>query len=421
MASSSSASNSQYCPPWKYDVFLSFRGDDTRNNFTSHLNKGLENRGIATFLDDERLEDGDSISEELVQAIEESQVAVIIFSMNYAKSSWCLNEIVKIMECKEKENRQTVIPIFYYVDPSHVRYQSESFAEAFAKHESRYKDDVEGKQKVQGRRNALTAAANLKGHDIHDLLDVLIDKSLGFISKYDRIEMHDLIEDMSKYIVKMQKDSGKLSRILKVEYFEDVMMDNMHLPSLRKLDLRDSERLIQTPDFTLMTNLEYLDLRNCSDLEEVHRSLECCRKLIVLNLQRCIRLNKFPCVNVESLGSLLLLHCSNLEKFPEILGRMKPELEIKMSWSGLREIPSSIIQQYACHLAELSLSDMKKLVALPSSICQLKGLVKQDVSYCSKLESLLEEIGYLENLGGASCKLYSNLTTSVFHHPLEQA
>ncbi|KAH0775540.1 hypothetical protein KY290_006951 [Solanum tuberosum] len=134
----------------------------------NNLYKGLKNRGIFTFLDDERLEDVDSISKEFVQAIEESQVSVIVFSKNYAKSSWCLNELVKNMECKEKENGQTVIPVFYYVDPSHVRYQSESFAEAFAKHESRYKDDVEGMQKVQGWRNALTAAANLKGHDIHD-------------------------------------------------------------------------------------------------------------------------------------------------------------------------------------------------------------------------------------------------------------
>ncbi|KAG5574247.1 hypothetical protein H5410_054381 [Solanum commersonii] len=193
------------------------------------------------------------------------------------------------------------------------------------------------------------------------------------------------------------------------------MMDNMHLPSLRKLGLRDSERLIQTPDFMQMTNLEYLDLRNCTDLEEVHRSLECCRKLIALNLQRCRLLNKFPCVNVESLGSLILLHCSSLEKFPEILGRMKPELEIKMSWSGLRKIPSAIIQQYSCHLTELSLSDMKKLVALPSSICQLKGLVKLDVSYCSKLESLPEEIGYLENLEDlhASFTLISRPPSSI--------
>ncbi|KAG5574262.1 hypothetical protein H5410_054396 [Solanum commersonii] len=195
------------------------------------------------------------------------------------------------------------------------------------------------------------------------ILDVLIDKSLVFISEYD---------------------SGKRSRVWNVEDFEDVMMDNMHLPSLRKLGLRDSERLIQTPDFMQMTNLEYLDLRNCTDLEEVHRSLECCRKLIALNLQRCRLLNKFPCVNVESLGSLILLHCSSLEKFPEILGRMKPELEIKMSCTS-------------------------------SSICQLKGLVKLDVSYCSKLESLPEEIGYLENLEDlhASFTLISRPPSSI--------
>ncbi|KAG5598743.1 hypothetical protein H5410_030113 [Solanum commersonii] len=37
---------------------------------------------------------------------------------------------MKIMECKEEENGQTVIPVFYDVDPSHVQYQSESFEEA---------------------------------------------------------------------------------------------------------------------------------------------------------------------------------------------------------------------------------------------------------------------------------------------------
>ncbi|KAH0775538.1 hypothetical protein KY290_006949 [Solanum tuberosum] len=171
MASSSSfssASNSQYCPRWKYNVFLSFRGEDTRKTFTSHLYEGLKNRGIFTFQDDKRLDQGDSIPEELLKAIEESKVALIVFSKNYATSRWCLNELVKITEFKEEENGQTVIPIFYDVDPSHVRYQSESFVEAFAKHKSRYKDDVEGMKKVQGWRTALTAAANLKGYDIRD-------------------------------------------------------------------------------------------------------------------------------------------------------------------------------------------------------------------------------------------------------------
>ncbi|KAL3368110.1 hypothetical protein AABB24_009138 [Solanum stoloniferum] len=167
-SSSSSASNSKYCPRWKYVVFLSFRGEDTRKTFTDHLYEGLKNRGISTFQDDKRLEHGDSIPKELLRAIEESQVALIVFSKNYATSKWCLNELVKIMECKDEENGQTVIPIFYDVDPSHVRNQSESFGAAFAEHELKYKDDVEGMQKVQRWRNALTVAANLKGYDIRD-------------------------------------------------------------------------------------------------------------------------------------------------------------------------------------------------------------------------------------------------------------
>ncbi|KAH0775535.1 hypothetical protein KY290_006946 [Solanum tuberosum] len=214
MASSpSSTSNSHYCPRWKYDVFLSFRGVDTRNNFTSHLHKGLINGGISTFLDDEKLQDGDSISKELVQAVEESQVAVIIFSKKYATSRWCLNELVKIMECKEKENGQTVIPVFYYVDPSHVRYQSESFAEAFAKHESRYKDDIEGMQKVRGWRNALTAAADLKGHNIHDGINQ---------SK----EIEQIVDHISS---KFCKSARFLS------YLQDVVGINAHLEELKSL------------------------------------------------------------------------------------------------------------------------------------------------------------------------------------------
>ncbi|KAH0775531.1 hypothetical protein KY290_006942 [Solanum tuberosum] len=425
MASSSSsfASDSQNYPLWKYDVFLSFRGKDTRKTFTSHLYEGLRNREIFTFQDDKRLEQGDSISQELLKAIKESQVALIVFSRNYATSRWCLNELVKIIECKEEENGQTVIPIFYDVDPSHVRNQSESFAvalkevpnECFKKLSLEVVNQAKGLPfafKPEEQKVFLDIACFFRGHERKQVmkivdscdfgaeygLDVLIEKSLVFISKYDRIEMHNLIEDMGKYIVKMQTDSRKPSKVWNVEDFEDVMMDNMqHLLSLRELDLSYSKSLMRTPDFTGMPNLECLYLSKCKNLEEVHHSVGSCRKLIQLHLTYCKRLKRFPCVNVESIEYLHLDDYHSLEKFPEILKRMKPELEIKMNCSELREIPSSIIQQYACRLTELNLSSMENLVTLPSNICKLKGLVKLIVCF-SKLESLPEEIGDLENL-----------------------
>ena len=110
---------------WKYHVFLSFRGEDTRKSFTDHLYAALKQKGIFTFKDDEKLERGKLISLELLKAIEESMFAIVILSKNYASSTWCLDELVKIMECKEKMGL-IVLPIFYDVDPFDVREQKKN-------------------------------------------------------------------------------------------------------------------------------------------------------------------------------------------------------------------------------------------------------------------------------------------------------
>ncbi|KAM3200869.1 hypothetical protein P3L10_033232 [Capsicum annuum] len=164
MASTSSSSNSQYRPRGKYDVFLSFRGEDTRNTIMGYLYECLTRRGIITFQDNKRLEHGDSIPEKILKVIKDSQVALVIFSETYATSRWCLDELVNIMECTKDKNGKTVIPVFYGVDATDVRNQSKSFAEAFAKHKLKYNDDGEGMLKVQRWRTALSAAANLKGY-----------------------------------------------------------------------------------------------------------------------------------------------------------------------------------------------------------------------------------------------------------------
>nr|AEE43925.1 TIR-NBS-LRR resistance protein muRdr1A [Rosa multiflora] len=144
--------------PWKYDVFLSFRGEDTRKGFTGYLYHELQRRGIRTFRDDPQLERGTAISPKLHTAIEQSRFAIVVLSPNYASSTWCLLELSKILECMEE--RGTILPIFYEVDPSHVRHQRGSFAEAFQEHEEKL---GQGNKEVEGWRDALTKAASLAG------------------------------------------------------------------------------------------------------------------------------------------------------------------------------------------------------------------------------------------------------------------
>ncbi|KAM5582390.1 hypothetical protein ABKV19_002684 [Rosa sericea] len=128
------SSSSATIQSWTYHVFLSFRGEDTRNSFTGHLHNSLVQKGIKTFIDD-GLTRGEKISSALFKAIDESKIYVIVFSENYSSSKWCLEELVKIMHCNESK-QQIVCPIFYKVDPSDVRNQKGSFGQALAHHDN---------------------------------------------------------------------------------------------------------------------------------------------------------------------------------------------------------------------------------------------------------------------------------------------
>ena len=167
MASSSThrASSSTTSISRNYDVFLSFRGGDTRRNFNDHLYTTLTAYGIQTFRDDEELEKGGDIASDLLRAIEESRFFIIIFSKNYAYSRWCLNELVKIIE-RKSQKESMVLPIFYHVDPSDVRNQRGSFGDALAYHER--DANQEKKEMVQKWRIALRKAANLCGCHVDD-------------------------------------------------------------------------------------------------------------------------------------------------------------------------------------------------------------------------------------------------------------
>ncbi|KAI8522799.1 hypothetical protein RHMOL_Rhmol13G0024400 [Rhododendron molle] len=211
---SSSSSPSSIATQFKYDVFLSFSGVDTRKNFTSHLSAALERHGFHTFIDDKELKRGEYISDELLKAIEESRISLVILSKNYASSRWCLDELVKIMECRKKL-RQIVFPIFHGVEPSDVRAQKGSLAEAFAKHEERFKEGSDGR--VKKWREALTEVANLSGWDLPKVANGdeahLIQKAVEEVQNY----LNNVLLHVAWHEIGLESRLGKLKLLLKME------------------------------------------------------------------------------------------------------------------------------------------------------------------------------------------------------------
>ncbi|GAU28127.1 hypothetical protein TSUD_295640 [Trifolium subterraneum] len=146
---------------------LVVQGTDTRYGFTGNLYRALCDGGVHTFIDDRELHGGDEITPSLVKAIEESRIFIPVFSVNYAFSSFCLDELVHIIHCF-KTKGCLVLPIFYDVEPTHVRHETESYGEAIAMHEKVFQNNKEkyndNMERLYKWKMALNQAANLSGY-----------------------------------------------------------------------------------------------------------------------------------------------------------------------------------------------------------------------------------------------------------------
>jgi len=123
-----------------------------------NLYAALRQARLRTFMDEGVLKGGD-VADTIIQALEASRVSIVILSETFASSRWCLDELVNILDCMKTKN-QTVIPIFYNVDPSDVRNLKGSFGAAMVAHEDGFGKDNE---RLQKWRSALTQVANLSG------------------------------------------------------------------------------------------------------------------------------------------------------------------------------------------------------------------------------------------------------------------
>ncbi|CAN1325583.1 Disease resistance protein L6 [Linum perenne] len=151
-------------PSVEYEVFLSFRGPNTRSQITDILYRFLVHSKIHTFKDDDELRKGEGIWSTLVKAINQSKIYVPIISKSYAYSKWCLKELAGVVKQQRKDNRHIILPIFYMVNPRDVRHQTGPYQNAFLEHANTF-DDLT----IQSWRDALNEVGALKGWHVRSI------------------------------------------------------------------------------------------------------------------------------------------------------------------------------------------------------------------------------------------------------------
>ncbi|MFS7966138.1 putative TIR domain, leucine-rich repeat domain superfamily [Helianthus anomalus] len=380
---SSSASRTNPTPTIiRFDVFLSFRGEDTRHNFTDHLYHALLGAGLRTFRDNDELDRGQQLKPEIETAIIESRAYIVVLSEKYADSRWCLDELCLILEQRRKLNR-FVLPVFYQVHPSDVRNQrgsfvversiwtsvanlTKGFSYCLACLGTESKDGSKWTEvNVRKWKAALTEVANLTGLE------------------NSRLMMHQLLQEMGRNVVcEESKDPAKRSRV-----WHDV----------------ESYRMLRKGDCS--NTIEGLSL----DMRKVEQGMGEALALRTSSLANMVKLKLLQLKYVKLIGSY--------EKFPELIWLwwhgcplqtippgllMSSLVAIDMSYGQMEMFEAPTVLN---SLKILNLKGCDKLV----SICNLYRLPRLNILElwnCSSLTHVCKSIADLENLsrlGFAGC------------------
>nr|VDC98791.1 unnamed protein product [Brassica oleracea] len=201
-----------------------------------------------------------------------------------------------------------------------------------------------------------------------------------------------------KFLVKLEMHSSKL-----VKFWEGIKPLN----NLKWMDLSDSRKLEELPDFSTATNLHDLNLSDCERLVELPSSIGSAVNLHQLNFHNCMSLVKLPSSigNAVNLRELNLEYCSRLVELPSSIWNIVNLKVLNLAYcSSLVELPSSdlySLQSYhqsstniqeldpwigrISRLQRLVLMGMKKLVSLPPLPDSLLDLHAEE---CESLERL---------------------------------
>ncbi|XP_056166928.1 uncharacterized protein LOC115674504 [Syzygium oleosum] len=189
----------------EYQVFLNFRGPDTRNGFTDFLYHDLIDVGVRVFRDDDELRVGQEIYENLLGAINNSIIYIPIFSRTYAFSKWCLWELAQIVDKVSKsEGEKCILPIFLDVEPEDVKLKTPQYEVALLEHEKQFPDEV------RVWRAALAAVGKIKGLNVKssqaEIVESVVEKVLEKLEIKQKsltehlVGLDDRVKDLTEFL-----------------------------------------------------------------------------------------------------------------------------------------------------------------------------------------------------------------------------
>lgn len=185
-------------------VFLSFRGE-TRNKFTCFLYEALKAEGFVPFMDKSDIRVGDEVDLTIKEGIRNSMSAIIIFSQNYASSTWCLDELVLILE-RKKNSRYFIIPLFYEVEIRDIKHQLGNYGLALEHHRARHSD------KVGKWSKALAEVGNILGDHVEGLQSTFIQNTVKMFREKLALNFPECRLPMPKSSVLQGSSSWSMSR-----------------------------------------------------------------------------------------------------------------------------------------------------------------------------------------------------------------
>ncbi|CAI0464365.1 unnamed protein product [Linum tenue] len=349
-ASTTGSDASLPLPTGDYEVFLSFRGPDTRHEITDVLYHFLIRSKIRTFKHDEDLHVDEGIWPSLVEAMKESRIYVPILSETYAESKWCLKELAEMVEYRKQDKGRIILPIFYKVNPRDVRKQSGAYEEAFKRHMKNFDDKT-----LQIWKDALKDVGELKGWHVTDKDGIrkIVGGSIGILQGLRELNISSCkCENLGQVLFDIVTlPSLKILRAIKVK--EE---NALELPKSLK-ELSTSVSVSNLPE---LTNLEQFTFEYCEDSKleisgtgEEWSKLSKLTSLVVkygtnittigplslppslteLHISVCPKLERLPKLdNLENLAELILYRCSKLREIEGLGGTLKSLQSLKIDY-----------------------------------------------------------------------------------------